>query len=321
MFTSLGILAEIAVVAGAVATSGVQGGLGDTGTNLYLQISAAVSEAALLAGAAASAPYAVEIMEPDDQEKISAAVLYLWTVLAVIEALEAMNGFGSPDTGAEFRQGYTAGSADIFDLLCSAAPTDWCWSGASAQRYESKNEDQQDRVKRVAAADREIAHILAVQADQVERMRSGLAGIRLTLVGGIGVATALLATCLVLLENYQDEPDPISLATLEAFLTVMLDYVQAASLIAAAGALVLVSILIAEGECNHKKIRSARRKYISVVNDIAANIVSGPAAAVGVPCSVGVVSPASNRHAPISARTDTPGMSTTSHQSIRATHR
>ena len=244
--SSLVLLGEIAVVVGAVAVPTAQGVLGspdsvaEVDTSLYLQITAAVTDAAALKFFGFGS-------NPDDN------VRYLGCVLLIIQCMESLNGFGPPDTGAQFAD--TAIASDICCALNNAIPARW--TGQAADRYAGNNSGQQDYLALLWQADEQIAHILKIQASQVEQVREGLAGVQNAIIGAIGVALALAVLVWALKAAGLIEQEQAALGVLRSF-------IEYSALIAAGAALGLVGFLIACGLENVSAFNHARNKYETI---------------------------------------------------------
>lgn len=194
--------------------------------------------------------------EDSANRAITLAICYLQSVMAFIEILESMNGFGLPEAGDEFCDGSEAFSKVIADILLNAFPTDW--SGAAAEEYAQRNERQWNLVHDLAAADRAVASALAIQAGQVEQIRQGLAGAKQALLGAI-ITLAAWRT-LILGEEF-----------LEMYYSVVTQYAGRAGLAAAITVLGLVSTLVYESKENRKNFRATQRQYMDVGGGFAAN--------------------------------------------------
>lgn len=133
-----------------------------------------------------------------DMSRAREWMLLLGVGLFVLQAVESLNGFGSPNFGDTFTVGAAEFGHNISDILQSAFPNSAHWSGKSANDYRAQNKLQHDRVAKLADADHRIAGLLRQQAAEVEQARTTLAGIRLGLVAGLLVCGALYT----LLESY-----------------------------------------------------------------------------------------------------------------------
>ncbi|MBY0440535.1 MAG: hypothetical protein K2Q25_00085 [Mycobacteriaceae bacterium] len=249
---SLRLLAAIAAVTQAVVTPAMQGGLQDF-ASLGVQLSAAVAEAGVTYGIATT--------------EVLALLGYLYEVLAVVECLEFMNGFGSPDSGEEFHNGSLTFSHEIFDLLHSAYPDPEDWSGQAAVLYQQGNIQQQGRVDKAAMADQRIASVLATQAAQVERGRQGLAGARLAIFGASAVVVSAIAT----FKGFTFGAAAVVLCQ------VLRGYVEYVACLVAAAALALIVTLVVQGTQNRRHLAGAVDKYQEIVDDITATMSAGNA--------------------------------------------
>lgn len=90
-----------------------------------------------------------------------------------IDAMKLTTGSGAPEDGAEYKR-----SADLLaeavDILVDANPAGDRWDGTASQAYEAKNVEHRQFVSDVEVADREIAGIISIEADQVLRTRQTL---------------------------------------------------------------------------------------------------------------------------------------------------
>ena len=246
--SSLSQLVAIASVSEAVAFAVTQGNMHSHYSDMSVQISAAVTEAAVYARAGKLNLYAM--------------AGYLYEVIAVINALEFMNGLGEPNDGDSFQHGHTSFAEDITTLLYDATAIDTEWSGEGADGYNTQNQQQQDRVITMAGADQHTAELLANQAFQVTQGRQGLAGIRLAVFGGILVAWAIikiiLSTGLV--------------AEASSLYQVLKSFVEHVAYVAATAAFGLIVTLLIEGIKMGQKFEGALNKYKSISEDVLANI-------------------------------------------------
>ena len=110
--------------------------------------------------------------------------------ISLIDLLELLCGFESPDEGDAF----TIGSLRFtltYERLASAFP-DNRWQGAASEAYAVLNADQRDRANALAEVDTTMADIVQGQAGQVEDTRRHLALTKDSLTGATFVALALL---------------------------------------------------------------------------------------------------------------------------------
>lgn len=191
------------------------------------------------------------------------AVLILGAVLTVLELLELLNGFGSPNDGDEFRDRSAKFSVNISDILNNASPCDW--SSDAAVLYEERNEEQQARVMAIAEIDQKIVEILKTQAGQIEQAREGLEGNRLALVAAMAGVTGLVAELL----GSVGAP-----ANVVGFLAVksVLDWTGYFTAMALHAALGLFLFLVIEADRNRKALVREGRNYGAVINDVKAKI-------------------------------------------------
>ncbi|MBY0442289.1 MAG: hypothetical protein K2Q25_09170 [Mycobacteriaceae bacterium] len=141
---------------------------------------AVVAELGFFAAVAGSMHY-FPIPDEQDTKALQAALAYLYVALGLIEALEALNGWDSPDDGKVFHDRAAQFSPGICGILTDAVATKWSSNGAQA--YNQANTDQQTHVQKIADADAKIADILATQADQVRQGRRELADTKLAFLG------------------------------------------------------------------------------------------------------------------------------------------
>ena len=119
----------------------------------------------------------------------------IYKTIAVVTAVEAANGFGPPDTGQAFTTGASNFDA-VRGFLVSADPNPSQWSGSAADVYAARNDDQKGFAARVAELDREIAILMGLQAGQVEKVRNGLAGVKVTLGAAAIIVGALVGSAI-----------------------------------------------------------------------------------------------------------------------------
>lgn len=247
---------------GAVVLPVAQGIENDTAASVYLQISAALPQAAVLAlGANQAGPTAV--------------MAYLGLLFGVIEALELLNGFGAPDTGGVFRAGHTTFSAEITDLLKQATPDSADWAGASADAYLLGDTAQQARVQRVAEADWLLAQGLKTQAAKIEQAREVLAVSRLAITAAIGVVSAFRISWLLYVSQ-----GPVGQAVAAVIANVAAEYGNRFAVCALLSDLVTIVDLIVEGASTEDAVNAIAASYRGVVDEVDAGI---PVGAMTVP--------------------------------------
>ena len=279
----------VAPIGMAIAvTQGVQS---STVCSLALQVSADTTEGVGFVAAV----LAHKVLGPADSMRVFYALGYLYVLLDVIKCLELLNGFGRPDTGSDFRKGFTKFSQSIAGIFAEAHPTEW--SGAAAEQYDDANKAQERYVNKLAEADREIADILATQARLVEQLRQGLAGIRQTLVGSIIFLTMLLVVVIgdEIFDNYYEKyilnseytpyiPEINYAPQIPVIYNyLLLNFAACASLLATAAALILISVLIGEAQQKCIEINKATCKYKDIVANIAAHLPAGATTAWTLP--------------------------------------
>ena len=244
--------------------------------SLALEVSACVAELGFLAA----------VLNPGDtiatlsnEEYALKEVLSVWSYLNLargfIELLELMNGFGAPEEGEDFSGGSRKFSHEIIGDLQHAAATSWIGSPlGAAYNYNCRNSEQQNRANKIADADSEIKEILSNQGFQVERGRQGFAGTRISLIGATVLAAKLVAEAIIAIEIAAATNDPAAKVTATALVLLLVAFVEVASVVAALTAFGLICTLIDEGRQNERHIRSARRKYIDVVEQAGAFMAS-----------------------------------------------
>jgi hypothetical protein len=90
----------------------------------------------------------------------------------VIEGMRLTTGFGEPENGDRFGQGWSRFN-DAGETLASAFPDD-SWSGAGASAYVDQNRTQTGRTNAVALLDRSVQTVIACEAYQVKYHRDKL---------------------------------------------------------------------------------------------------------------------------------------------------
>ena len=121
-------------------------------------------------------------------------VVFFLVVLFVIFSLLFIygTGRGKPDRGNSFAKSSDGLRNDSADRLHSARPTGWSGGAAgAAEGYERTLYEQRLRVDRAAAADQQLADIVATQATEVEQGRQDLQANLDSLASGIAVAGAM----------------------------------------------------------------------------------------------------------------------------------
>ncbi|WP_287039505.1 EspA/EspE family type VII secretion system effector [Mycobacterium sp.] len=93
--------------------------------------------------------------------------------LAVIQQMELLNGFGSPERGDKLK----ASLVPSIDTIVAAFPTD-SWAGAGAQAYAAVNAKHLEHVEEMARADELLRNILQREASEVEDTRLVLASVK-----------------------------------------------------------------------------------------------------------------------------------------------
>jgi EspA/EspE family len=90
----------------------------------------------------------------------------------VIEGMRLTTGFGEPENGDRFGQGWSRFN-DAGDTLASAVPDD-SWAGAGAKAYADQNRTEVGRTNTVALLDRGVQTVIAREAYQVKYHRDKL---------------------------------------------------------------------------------------------------------------------------------------------------
>jgi EspA/EspE family len=90
----------------------------------------------------------------------------------VIEGMRLTTGFGEPENGDRFGQGWSRFNG-VGETLTSAYP-DNSWSGAGANAYVDQNRSQAGRTSTVALLDRSVQTVIAREAYQVKYHRDKL---------------------------------------------------------------------------------------------------------------------------------------------------
>jgi hypothetical protein len=90
----------------------------------------------------------------------------------VIEGMRLTTGFGEPENGERFGQGWSQFN-DAGDTLTSALPDD-SWAGAGANAYVDQNRTHAGRTNTVALLDRGVQTVIAREAYQVKYHRDKL---------------------------------------------------------------------------------------------------------------------------------------------------
>lgn len=243
-----------------------QGGMGETGDVLTLQITAAISTAIAIAISADECVVAISMEVTKAARACLSALTLIFTLNSIFFLLELGNGFGSPDDGKEFGKGQTDFSVNITNILENAAPDEWFGDGAA--RYFDKNEKQKLYVDRIAEIDHGIAKDIESQAALVELGRMLFASMRIALSGlGIAVsqyAAAVMADAVAGVSfGYDDELDRfLSFVGLAAWIF----------LLCVAG---VISYIGYEAEyVLSKHIKNRREEYRQIINDVNAYILS-----------------------------------------------
>jgi EspA/EspE family len=90
----------------------------------------------------------------------------------LIEGVRLTTGFGEPENGDRFGQGWSRFN-DVGETLTSAFPDD-SWSGAGANAYVDQNGTQTGRTHTVGVLDRSVQTVIAREAYQVKYHRDKL---------------------------------------------------------------------------------------------------------------------------------------------------
>ena len=106
---------------------------------------------------------------------------FVYGLVALAQAVEALNGYGAPDTGQAFSSG-AAKFGELRDTAHEARPRPAKWFGPAAEAYAAVTSDQVALADRLAKADQDIAALLHAQADDINKVRTGLASVKATFV-------------------------------------------------------------------------------------------------------------------------------------------
>lgn len=241
-------LSAVAAVTGSIAVPFAQSGLTDT-KNLYYQVPAAVGEAAVFSSYACV-------------EGPKAVMAYLGLALFVMEVVESLCGFGSPNTGNDFLNGYTNFSTDINDILENAIPVSGEWDGAAADQYAAGNALQQDNITKIAQADKRICARLQYQSELIDQVRQGMATCRLSVSGTILLMASLMTAFVAYLEA---GPAGLEMAmTIAAIADSIGNYMAALALI---GDLILIVDLLVNAANTKSIFHHVKRTYEQTSND------------------------------------------------------
>lgn len=274
-------LVDLIATAEAVALPFVSGFQGDRPSVVGIQTGAAGAEIGLFGymGYWLQQKTRVRLTGPDTCEGIPDCaykeLLILGATLFTVQSLELINGYGRPNVGGEFGEGSTRLGSDISGLLQSAVAIDW--SGAGAAEYNRKNQEQQARVAKVAAADHRIAGILKKQSDEVELGREVLAGAQLGLAAGIPVAGSLYAKYVYWRLRSRVDPPLWSIAF--SIARVLHEFVETLALAAIAAAAAVIGVLVDVGIRHEKRINDAISDGYGWIDDaVIEKLLSGAAA-------------------------------------------
>lgn len=268
----VGMVAAAALVGGSLASPVIHGALGETGASLYLQIVATAMEAIwMIMLAVTNFRYGQQMDVHGHFDPLLKALAgtqkLLYPMMMIFEGLELLAGFGAPNKGGEFDDGYAQFSVEIDNILRSASPSPTEWSGDAATYYESKNQEQQNRVQKFAAADRSMANILEKQAHQVDRIRQGMAGTKLSFLGSMMALEPLLeqAAAACQAASLWRTGDPLS-AEIQHQIAVSktklyMDLVGGAAFCATITFLGLIITLVVEAEENRQDIGKIKLTY------------------------------------------------------------
>lgn len=186
-------LAEIGALVYTTAVPAASVGLGDYGPDVWAQAAAAIAELSVAVWVSSAGPTWV--------------VQYLALAVVIIQALEYLNGFGTPDSGGEFAGDSAKFTGRINDILVDAAPGDGWKSPKAAKEYGKYSELLRTQgIWGMAQADAGVAKALASQAEWVEYSREYLAGYRVLLLAAIVAAMKMCAKYdeLIVLEQWQE---------------------------------------------------------------------------------------------------------------------
>ena len=119
-------------------------------------------------------------------DPVRAPILY--KALAVHTLLSLLNGFSTTQKAQDIDGGqgwYVAAQYMLKDAKAGAGTE---WEGRAAEDYSSRNTEQNDRVGRMAQADKDLVVILRKQGFEVEKLRSDFGGVLTTLIAAFPVA-------------------------------------------------------------------------------------------------------------------------------------
>lgn len=253
---SLDVLIAIAAVIEACVIPVAQLSSDSRENSAWLQISAATAEAMILRETVVNNTF--EILRS------------FFLVLFFIENLELLNGVGTPQDGDAFHNCSVIFSNDISNMLNGAFPAPGEWFGPAADAYSQGNNQQLIRLAEIAKADRQVAQVLGGQAEQVERGREVLAGVRAALVGALTVLLGMLSAA-------------TTLGAIEARMVLgraAIVYLEKVVWIALVIAGITVISLIDEGARNELRLNSEVDKYKSVVDDVDVDVEVSAAIAI-----------------------------------------
>lgn len=183
-------LAAIGAVVYTTAGPAASVGLGDYGFDVVARAGAAIAELSVAAWVNATGPTWV--------------VNYLALAVVIIQSLEYLNGFGTPDIGGEFQGDSAKFSGQINDILVGAAPGEGWKNSKAAREYGQLTELlRTEGIAGMAKADAGVAKALANQAEWVGHAREYLAGYRVLLLAAIVAAMKMCATYEALMSGLQ----------------------------------------------------------------------------------------------------------------------
>lgn len=176
--TELG--AALSVSAGVVGFAGgteiSQIALGGNRVDFSLQVCSVIMEAVDVAYLIIISIRFRWVIIPRSSETVNESAMLLLrfylAAIAVFETLETLNGFGRPDDGNEFKEASARFNVDIYNFLFRAFSERVSgWSGEAGDGYSRKVQSVLLSHQSLMQADREVAHVVSIQARQVESLR------------------------------------------------------------------------------------------------------------------------------------------------------
>jgi hypothetical protein len=116
--------------------------------------------------------------------------------IAILSALECINGFGNPDKGAVLKDTAKSNFETAFAYLKLATPDPLHWSGAASTAYGALITKAQECVRALQAADSDLAGYVKNQANLVLSVRQKYTYTKAGLLGCIPIVWAVYAKAL-----------------------------------------------------------------------------------------------------------------------------